>query len=175
LAEARRQKEAVEAIRKRGGYVLYDYQRDAQLGVQAPVPTWLRELFGDDFLCDVVLADVVVDDQFITALVELPRPDALLLHGTQLTDTGLAHLKGLPNLEGLSIESPHVTDAGLEHVAELTKISWLNLSETAVTDAGLETLAELKNLHSLDVRHTKVTVEGVKELQQALSDCKVFY
>jgi hypothetical protein len=59
MQKARRQKEAVEAIKALGGSVEYDYQVDAPLflttEVEPPTPQWLRRLFGDDLFMNVVL------------------------------------------------------------------------------------------------------------------------
>jgi hypothetical protein len=40
------------------------------------------------------------------------------LHGTQVTDGGLMHLKGLTNLSGLELRGTQITDAGIK---ELTR------------------------------------------------------
>ena len=52
MQRAREQKQAVEAIHKLGGWVEYDYQRDASgswiKGAEPGRPTWLRRLLGAD-------------------------------------------------------------------------------------------------------------------------------
>ena len=58
MQRAREQKQAVEAIKKLGGRVQYDYQRDASgapiKGAKPPGPAWLRQLLGDDCFTNVV-------------------------------------------------------------------------------------------------------------------------
>jgi hypothetical protein len=76
-----------------------------------------------------------------------------LSHCYDITDWGLAHLRGLTNLSSLSIVCPkQVTDRGLAHVAELTGLSSLTLwSCDEITDQGLAHLAALTNLTSLNL------------------------
>jgi hypothetical protein len=99
MQQARRQKEAVEEIKKLGGDVSYDYQIDATgmwiQGGQPSNPMWLRSLLGDDLFTNVFI--VQLDD-------------------TQVTDAGLEHLKGLTQLQELDLASTQVTDAGLENL-----------------------------------------------------------
>src|SRR5437762_7027635 len=58
VRQVHRQRAAVEAIRKLGGEVLYDYEVDSKgHRVQSPIPpgpACLRELAGDDFFANVV-------------------------------------------------------------------------------------------------------------------------
>ena len=69
----------------------------------------------------------------------------------QITDVGLAHLKGLTKLQGLNLTGTQITDAGLVHLKGLTKLWGLNLMDTQITDAGVD------------------------ELQKALPNCKIYH
>jgi hypothetical protein len=51
MKQARRQREAVEAIVKLGGGAKYDYELRSD--GKPPGPAWLREFLGLDFLADV--------------------------------------------------------------------------------------------------------------------------
>ena len=62
------------------------------------------------------------------------------LNGTDVTDGGLAHLKGLTKLKVLQIIDTQITDAGLSHLKGMTKLQELWLP-SRITDAGV---AELK-------------------------------
>ena len=97
----------------------------------------------------------------------------LVLHATDVTDAGLAHLKGLTQLESLGLGSAPVTDDGLVHLQELTQLEILWLDSTRVTDAGLVHLKGLTQLKKLYLRGTQVTDAGVAELQKALPNCKI--
>ena len=68
-----------------------------------------------------------------------------------------------------------ITDVGLAHLKGLTKLRALNLHNTQVTDAGLVHLKGLTNLHTLILLDTKITDEGVAELQKAFSDCTIYH
>jgi hypothetical protein len=90
----------------------------------------------------------------------------------------LAHLKGLVRLRGiqsLDLHGTQVSDQGLAHLSELDKVEELNLGETQVTDAGLKHLKGLTKLYYLNLMGTQVTNEGVKKLKQSLSNCEVVH
>ena len=115
---ARKQREAVAAIRALGGCVGYDYEMDRmrqRLAFQAgkgppeppgpPLPlgpAWRHRLLGDDFFADVITVDH-------------PRP---LFHSNRsgsnpITDAWLEHIGKLPRLEELDLRYSKVSDVGL--------------------------------------------------------------
>ncbi|HEY7425992.1 MAG TPA: protein kinase [Gemmataceae bacterium] len=71
----------------------------------------------------------------------------------QLTDVGLAYLRGLSNLQSLTLsECELLTDAGLAHLRALTKLQSLTLTSCKLlTDAGLSHLRGLTELQSLEL------------------------
>jgi hypothetical protein len=156
IREARRQKEAVEAIKKLGGAIAYDYQVDASghelQGAKPPGPAWIRSLLGEDFFGQVI--HVAFDY-------------------SNVNDDELEHLKGLTRLRWISLSRTHVTDAGLDHLKGLVQLQWLWLENTQVTDAGLERLKGLTKLRILDLTDTQVSDQGVKKLQNALPNCEI--
>ena len=136
MQEARRQRESVEAIRKLGGQVRYDYEITEARNPAPPGPAWLRDLVGIDFVAnigDVVLCKTQVTDAGLSHLDRLTKLQALWLHDTNVTDAGLEHLKGLTQLRVLSL-SEHTTDAGLEHLKGLTKLKTLFIYKTALSE-----------------------------------------
>jgi len=66
-----------------------------------------------------------------------------------------------------------ITDAGLANVKGLTQLQSLNLNGTKITDAGLEHLKGLANLQTLDLEATRVTNAGIADLKKALPNCKI--
>jgi hypothetical protein len=66
----------------------------------------------------------------------------LVLRETQVTDSGLAHLKGLSNLSKLDLSFTHVTDVGLTDQSALSKLSELNLCGTRVTPGRLKEIRD---------------------------------
>jgi hypothetical protein len=99
MGKARRQKEAVEEIRKLGGVVLYVHELQTSgnplPSKGPPGPAWLRSWLGDDFFT------TVVD-------VEFPS--------SSVTDAGLTHLKGLTQLWTLDLDDTNVTDEGVKRL-----------------------------------------------------------
>jgi hypothetical protein len=173
LEQARKQRAAVDAIRRMGGVVYYDYQVyfDKSQNAPPPGPEWLRERFGVDFIAtvqEVFLSDSL-DDAGLQQLDEhfkaLPRLETLGIGGTNVTDTGLKHLAGLSQVKRLSIWGTSITDSGLEHIQGLTQLESLVIRETAITDAGLRRLAGLKHLTRLDLTKTKITGPGLRHLE----------
>jgi hypothetical protein len=159
LHHARRQRDAVIAIRAAGGTVGYDYEVDKTnmfivQEAEPPAPPWLEWLFGDDFFADVVLVDVY-------------EPD--------FGDADVEHLKDLTELRSLQLSSTQVTDAGLEHLKGLANLTDLRLHHTQVTDAGLEHLRGLTKLKALYIPFTRVTSKGVERLQRALPNCEIYH
>jgi hypothetical protein len=180
IQQARRQKEAVEEIKKLGGGVFYDYQvRVSGVEMAKLKPKWLRSLLGDDFFTNVVIVWLATNQQVTDAGLEqlkgLTTLTSLSLDGTKVTDAGLEQLKGLTTLTSLSLDGTMVTDAGLEHLKGLTQLQDLSLDSTKVTDAGLEHLKGLTQLQTLSLFNTQVTDKGVKKLQQVLPNCQILH
>jgi WD40 repeat protein/tRNA A-37 threonylcarbamoyl transferase component Bud32 len=98
---------------------------------------------------------------------------ALLLVQTGVTDAGLEHLKTIPTLTLLDLADSFVTDAGLVHVKDLKQLTRLNLANMPVTDAGLEHLKACTQLEELNLNQTNATAAGVSQLRAALPKCKI--
>ena len=119
MKAARKQKEAVEAIQKVGGFVVYDCQVDAS-GNRIPNakpsgPEWQRKLLTDDFFGAVVRLDIFSD---------------------QITDAGLAPIARLTQLHKLYLSGTQITDGGVARLAGLTRLQKLYLSDTRITDGA---------------------------------------
>ncbi len=97
----------------------------------------------------------------------------LNLNSTQITDTGLAHLKGItkPLLPQPRRHEGHRRRAGASQ--GLTKLSFLGLERTKVTDAGLVHLKGLTKLTHLNLSRTQVTDAGMEELKRALPNLSI--
>ena len=94
----------------------------------------------------------------------------------QVTDAGLANLKGLTNLQKLDLTiCRKISDAGLVHLRGLTNLQKLYLAGTKVTDAGLVHLKGFTNLKNLGLSNTKITRAEIAELQMALPNCRISY
>ena len=123
MERARKQREAVEVIRKVGGGV-------SHAGFLMPlVPKWARAVFGEDFFFDVVA-------------VYAFGVSARAGDQTDFGDDEVAYLKRLTSLTFLELRGTQVTDAGLEHLEGLTNLESLDLSDTQVTAQGVDALRQ---------------------------------
>jgi Leucine Rich repeat len=124
VKQSRQQHEAVEAILKDGGRVVYDYQLAlrAKVPAEPPGPAWLRESIGEDFFEDV---------------------DIVSLSYSRVTDIGLMKLEGLRLIKSLNLRATGVTDSGLECLRGLAQLKELDIRDTRITNAGLESLKGL--------------------------------
>jgi len=129
MREAERQRKAVEAICRVGGWRTYDYQvnesglpiyeQDGSLA-QPPTPAWPRELIGDDFFADVVGVGfhfpLNVNDEVLGHVNRLARLERLKLSHTEVGDEELEHLKGLKCLKYLDLSDTKVTEKRIEEL-----------------------------------------------------------
>ena len=181
MEPARKQREAVEAIEKAGGYIRYDYQQFPGIHFSTPKqpsgPVWLRKLTGPDFfdkVVDVDFHDPRTNDAMLEPLEGLRDLEWLSIRGTRepyrstvtvhITDAGLVHIKKLSGLKYLYLPGCQFTDAGLKCLDGLTRLQSLDLSNTRVTDMGLRHLKHLTQLQTLDLGGTRITGSGLEQL-----------
>jgi hypothetical protein len=197
IKEAKEQREAVSRLRMANAFVGYDFEVWDYDG-SAPVPpaspwitdpptsppAWLRDLLGDDFVSDVVQAQVVGDagmpylkglrrlrklylanvtDDVTDSIVELSRLRMVdLSDQRQITNKLLEKLKTLDALQ--EIDDHEATDAELELLKALPRLERLDLSRSKISDAGLTHLKALPGLQRLDLGGTHITDSGLKHL-----------
>jgi hypothetical protein len=125
IQELKRQREAIAAIEKLGGFVYYDYQFDKRYP-ESPHwdgppsgPTWLRRLLGDDFFASVA---------------------GMVLIRSEVTDADLEPIRALPELRMLEIGDTSSTDAALEILKGLRKLEVLGIGGTKITENGEKAL-----------------------------------
>ncbi len=153
--------------------VVYDYGR---AGVDHPPgPAWLRRLFGDDFLADVVGVEVSIprrNSDALAAITALPHLKYLVLHDG-LDDASMLLLPGASELERLMFFSPVVTDAGISQLSALKQLTHLSIDAPHVTDTSLMLLEALPNLTYVELIGTEITQRGVDRLRTAMPRCHV--
>lgn len=148
LRRCREQRDVVEAIEKFGAVILYDYERGNPFqppAVKERLQTWLRNLFGKDFMVYVAAVNfqrTPIADADLLLLHKLTKLDTLWLSETQITDAGLEHLGGLKQLRFLYLGS-QVTDACLPYLRALTQLEYLHLRGTQVTESGRQELQKM--------------------------------
>jgi internalin A len=94
------------------------------------------------------------------AIVELN-----LYYAEQITDEGLAAIKGWKRLKNLNVRGTRITDATLEHAASVPTLEVLDVGYAQVTDVGLDHLASLTNLKELALGGNKLTDAGLQSLR----------
>lgn len=99
-----------------------------------------------------------INDQTLAELVqELVGVDALryldLSENRNITNEGLARLRGLPQLTGLNLSSCSITSSGIAHLRELHRLETLNLSYcNRLMDPALKTLESMRSLTYVDLQ-----------------------
>jgi hypothetical protein len=172
IRQAQQRKEAVETLRNMRWEVRYDYEltkdgRPIKLP-RPPGPVWLREMFGLEFVANVIGAYNLQPSGTDADLVQIRKFTQLRylgIHDMDITDAGLGHLEGLTQLEALRLSSTNVSNAGLAHLRRLTRLRHLDLAHTRITDVGLANVRELIQLESLNLNDTRVTNAGLVHLQ----------
>jgi uncharacterized membrane protein len=186
VRSAQGQRDAVAAVRKAGGVVLYDWQFDGEkvrvkpgtntISDEVPGwPKWLVDRLGVDAFGSVTQASFhsrgvsVSSNAIDTAFAHVGRLDRLTqltLVQSPVTDAGLAHLEGLSNLESLMLRScTKFSDAGLVHLEGLASLQGLYLDGAKVTDAGLVHLRRLTQLEKLGLDRASVSDAGLVHLE----------
>jgi Leucine-rich repeat (LRR) protein len=191
---ARRQKEAVEAILKAGGWVLFDYQVlpadkippgtaamiDSDLQLVSAMydpnalpcgPNWLRNLLGNDCFRNVAEANISLakaPKDAIDRIAGLPQLKCLILDAVEddcrIQDEDLVVLGKLNQLERLRLAGNHINGAALAHVCNPGRITHLDLCDTRIDDAGMAQIGKMTNLESLCLDSTRITDAGLAQL-----------
>jgi hypothetical protein len=171
---ARVQRDAVAAIRRIGGSVLYDWQvaDDKSWPVekrQAGWRAWLAARIGPDYFDHV--QRVYIEGHKVQAGIDpvevmsqigrLSRVDCLYLRSIPITDAGLAAVGGLRRLETLQLGHTPITDVGMRNLSGLSGLVGLYLRGNRITDAALANLAGMTRLEQLDLSGTLITDAGL--------------
>ncbi|MBI3859561.1 MAG: hypothetical protein HY296_04900 [Thaumarchaeota archaeon] len=105
-------------------------------------------------------------DDALLPVAEMTTLYSLSLAGPEITDLGLAHLKGMSRLEDLSLGRTGGSDAGLVHLSGLTNLTTLSLFGDQYGDDALAHVRQLKRLSTLQLGRTRVTDAAVDELKR---------
>lgn len=179
VEQARRQKNAIAAIHRTGGTVVYSWQYNAR-GVgnaraECPIPEWLRQFVGDDFFFKVASVSFgrSARDGDLACLSKIDHEaiEFLYLGNTWVTDTAVLGLPEMPRLKALSLNGTTITDAALSSLPKYPELKYLRLDDTEITDVGLKNAEHLPHLKSVSLHHTKWLVRGHIELRQRLPNC----
>ncbi len=189
-----KQQKAVDAIYAIGGSVRYkqmfsaktfdDGERFEPLTITGPSPppnhrglNLMEELFPDYFcrVQEVTLRRGTTDDD-LRHLAALPGLRSLLLHRTDITDAGLAHLRPLKQLEQLTLATNYYHrpsfGSNMAVLRELPALRYLDLDWCYISPDGIEHLKQCRQLKQLE--WSAYTSARKAEIEAALPET-VFY
>jgi hypothetical protein len=109
-------------------------------------------------------ADDLLTDAAMARLGVMKRLRSLRLHGSAITDDGLATLARLPSLEQVQIFESELTGRGLRALGGLSRLWALCLVENRVDDDGLAGLAPIRQLRFLALRDATISDTGLDHL-----------
>lgn len=102
-----------------------------------------------------------ITDEGMASVKGWKRLKKLNVKGTKITDTTLEHIAGITGLESLDAGYAQITDVGLDHLTTLTNLKELSIGGNKLTDAGLQALRYLSNLRRLDLSGMQRTDSGL--------------
>ncbi len=116
------------------------------------------------------------DDDLPGLILELQKIEALcfldLAENRNITDRGLARLRGLLQITGLNLSSCSITNSGLENLKPLSHLRYLDLSYcNRLSDPVLKILEGIRNLEyvsllgCLNISHSALARMRRKSLQ----------
>jgi hypothetical protein len=108
-------------------------------------------------------------------LSKLPALEYMSLQGNRFSDVGLAYLTESPNLKRLhfGLGKTDITDEGVAHLKGLKNLEVFDVQNTRVTVEGLEQLRGLPKLREIWLSVTGITEEGMDRLKAAMPNLKI--
>ncbi len=127
----------------------------------------LPQLAALPHLAQLDLSHTRITDHGLQQLKNAPAITELnLYYAEQITDEGMAAVKGWKKLKRLNLRGTKVTDTTLEHLAAVTTLEALDVGYAQITDVGLDRLTPLQNLRELTIGGNKLTDVGLQALRQ---------
>lgn len=115
----------------------------------------------------VVLSGRRFRDDHLKQVAKFPELDTLVIDEAQVTDAGLAHVKGAKELVELVAAGLPITDAGMKVLQNFSALKRLNLSSCRrITAGGMQNLAGLRNLEELNLQDTTIADQGLAHLSK---------
>ena len=140
--EAKQQREAVEAIERSGGRVLYDYEVDHEYNELSRSDgrelDWSARVFGRNFTHQPMKVDangLTVSEEQLTKLRQIESLEAIDLRSTGFHDGRLPDLLGFSKLQWVDMRDTDVTDEGVTRLR--TQLPTLTITFDPTTAAGL--------------------------------------
>jgi Leucine-rich repeat (LRR) protein len=185
IERARRQERAVEAIRKYGGFVRYDWEslNGKLIATGSPWgPRWVRNLLKNDHLFQTVVEVNLVyrdfadgtrvdvpnnGDEIMEQVAKLSDLRSLLVHRGQATDRAMRQIGKLRGLEQLYMWDAQVSDEGIEQLCDLRELQKIHCSNARITDKSIAVLAKLPRLAEMSLQGNHFTNKALEYLSGA--------
>ncbi len=127
----------------------------------------LPQLAALPYLTRLDLSQTRITDLGLQQLKAAPSIVELnLYYAEQITDEGMAAVKGWKKLKRINLRGTKVTDTTLEHLANVATLESIDVGFAQITDVGLDRLTPLVNLKELVVGGNKLTDVGLQALRQ---------
>ncbi len=127
----------------------------------------LPQLAALPYLTRLDLSQTRITDLGLQQLKTAPGIVELnLYYAEQITDEGMAAVKGWKKLKRINLRGTKVTDTTLEHLANVTTLESIDVGFAQITDVGLDRLTPLVNLKGLVIGGNKLTDVGLQALRQ---------
>lgn len=126
-------REVAEFVLQAGGKVI-------STSSEIPIESVAKIPEGNFSVREIDLTDAKIKELDMKKFVDLPYLESLNLHGTNLTDKGLANISGLPRLQSLEIAYTRVTDEEVSKLTRFPKLRKIFLYGTAVKPQTIEDL-----------------------------------
>jgi hypothetical protein len=170
VANARRQRSAVEVLGHVGVQYWYDYEVGENGWVlpdtqrRLPGPAWLRNLVGVDCVANVVSVGVspgfVISDGTVGILGDLPAIREIT--GAHLNEIGFSLLGRVATLERLEVlVELHLRPDAWQHLRHLAALRKLTVGGDGIDDDNLAQIGRLRGLKSLSVVGAPITDAGL--------------
>jgi uncharacterized protein (TIGR03067 family) len=120
-------------------------------------------------------SNVVADSQW-QDLLTLRDIGALGFRGCiGVGDTQMQHVSRLVSIESLNLHSTDVTDAGIAQLKGLSHLESLDLSFTPISDEAVPAISKLPRLKKLTLRGSLITANGIEQLRRARPNVEVVW
>ncbi len=138
-------------------------------GARPMAPPWLIGLVGIDYFCHVGAVELyrpkLATNATLSRIACMTQLQELHISEASLFHTNVRQYKGWMEPDTLDLKHSQITDTGMEHLKRLTKLSKLDLSNTQISDGGLERLQALTALTVLDISDNEITDSGLARLK----------
>ena len=176
------QGDAVAAIERAGGSVVYEWARSDReyapgARLEPPWPSWLVRWLGPDYFGDVVEVYIgynnrrytrrhdQVDDALMAHVARLKNLEVFWMDGgfvAPVTDAGLEVVAEFPLLKRVEFSRLRSGTRGkfLRHLEAMPHLRSLALNQVSVPDAVLATIARIPHMESMRLDNLRVETEA---------------